>query len=91
MVASLDFWLNLGLSRLEKATRLFGLLFGRSIFEFGRPVVPDLTTVVGNRRFPVSSSTTAPVGAVLPLGRYCRFRVAVLPLPAQFHHVPTIP
>ena len=37
VVASLDFWLNLGLSRLEKATRLFGLMFGRFIFEFGIP------------------------------------------------------
>ena len=37
VVASLDFWPNLGLSRLEKATRLFGLMFGRFIFEFGIP------------------------------------------------------
>ena len=52
VVASLDFWLNLGLSRrLEKATRLSRLEFGRNIFEFGRPVVPDLTTVVGKRCF----------------------------------------
>ena len=54
VVASLDFWLNLGLSWLEKATRLFGLGFGRSIFEFGRPVVPDLTMVVGTRCFTAS-------------------------------------
>ena len=54
VVASLDFWLNLGLSRLEKATRLSRLEFGRNIFEFGRPVVPDLTTVVGNRCFTAS-------------------------------------
>ena len=59
VVASLDFWLNLGLSRLEKATRLSRLEFGRNIFEFGRPVVPDLTTVVGNCCFPASSGTTA--------------------------------
>ena len=74
MVASLDFWLNLGLSWLEKATRLSRLEFGRNIFEFGRPVVPDLTTVVGNRCFPASSGTTALVGAVLPLDleRYYR-------------------
>ena len=67
MVASLDFWLNLGLSRLEKATRLSSLEFGRNIFEFGRPVVPDLTMVVGNCCFPASSGTTALFGAVLPL------------------------
>ena len=54
VVASLDFWLNLGLSWLEKATRLSRLEFGRNIFEFGRPVVPDLTTVVGNRCFSAS-------------------------------------
>ena len=54
VVASLDFWLNLGLSWLEKATRLSRLEFGRNIFEFGRPVVPDLTTVVGNRCFTAS-------------------------------------
>ena len=90
VVASLDFWLNLGLSRSEKATRLFGLVFGRSMFEFGRPVVPDLTTTVGNCRFPVSSGTTAPIGAVLLLERCCRFRVTILPLLAQFHHVPAI-
>ena len=91
MVASLDFWRNLGLSRLEKATRLSRLEFGRNIFEFGRPVVPDLTTVVGNYGFPASSGTTALFGAVLPLGRYCRVHVVVLPLPAKFHHVPAIP
>ena len=39
MVASLDFWPNLGLSRMEKASRQFGLVFGRSIFEFGRTVI----------------------------------------------------
>ena len=54
VVASLDFWPNLGLSWLEKATRLSRLEFGRNIFEFGRPVVPDLTTVVGNRCFTAS-------------------------------------
>ena len=67
VVASLDFWLNLGLSWLEKATRLSRLEFGRNIFEFGRPVVPDLTTAVKNCCFPASSGTTALVGAVLPL------------------------
>ena len=91
MVASVDFWLNLGLSRLEKATRLSRLEFGRNIFEFGSPIVPDLTTVVGNRCFPVSSGTAALIGAVLPLGRYCRVHVMVLPLPAKFHHVPATP
>ena len=54
VVASLDFWLNLGLSWLEKATRLSRLEFGRIIFEFGRPVVPDLTMVVGTRCFTAS-------------------------------------
>lgn len=54
VVESLDFWLNLGLSWLEKATRLSRLEFGRNIFEFGRPVVPDLTTIVGNRCFSAS-------------------------------------
>ena len=72
-VASLDFWPNLGLSRMEKGSRQFGLMLGWSIFEFGRTVVPDLTTVVGNCCFPVSSGTTALSRAVLPLG-------AVLPL-----------
>ena len=91
VVASLDFWRNLGLSRMENASRLFGLVFGWSIFEFGRTVVPDLTTVVGNCCFPASSGTTALFGAVLPLGRNCRMHVAVLPLPAKFHDVPAIP
>ena len=54
VVASLDFWLNLGLSWLEKATRSSRLMFGRNIFEFGRPVVPDLSTVVGNHCFTAS-------------------------------------
>ena len=54
VVASLDFWPNLGLSWLEKATRLSRLEFGRIFFEFDRPVVPDLTTVVGNRCFSAS-------------------------------------
>ena len=69
VVASLDFWLNLGLSWLEKATRLSRLEFGRIIFEFGRPVVPDLTTVVGNHCFTASCYETAvyPPQAVLPL------------------------
>ena len=65
VVASLDFWLNLGLSRMEKATRRFGLVIGRSIFEFCIPVVPDLSTAVGNRRSPAWSRTTA--RAVQPL------------------------
>ena len=59
VVASLGFWLNLGLGRMEKATRRFGLVIGRSIFEFGRTVVPDLTAAVGNHCFPASSGTTA--------------------------------
>ena len=54
VVASLDFWLNLGLSWLEMATRLSRLEFGRNIFEFGRPVVPDLTAVVRTRCFTAS-------------------------------------
>ena len=58
---------------MENASRQFGLMFGWSIFEFGRTVVPDLTTAVGNCCFPVSSGTTALSRAVLPLG-------AVLPL-----------
>ena len=72
-VASLDFWPDLGLSRMENASRQFGLVFGWSIFEFGRTVVPDLTTAVGNCCFPASSGTTALSRVVLPLG-------AVLPL-----------
>ena len=132
VVTSLDFWLNLGLSWLQKATRLSRLEFGRNIFEFGRPVVPDLTTVVGNRCFSAScyrkllflrleqyyrsrwsgttawaravlllsleryyrltsSGTTTLFGAVLPLGRYYRGHVTVLPLHAKFHQIPTLP
>ena len=72
-VASLDFWPNLGLSRFEIASRQFGLVFGWSIFEFGRTLVSDLSTAVGNCCFPASSGTTALSRAVLPLG-------AVLPL-----------
>ena len=83
VVASLDFWLNLGLSSLEKASRLCGLSFGRIIFEFGSPVVPDLTTAVGTAGSP--SCAVLP----LPLERYCRLWPAVLPLPARFHHSPT--
>ena len=90
VVASLDFWLNLGLSRMEKATRRFGLVIGRSIFEFGRTVVPDLTTVVGNCCFPVSSGTIAPLEWYYRLERYCRLQVAVLPLATQFHRTLTI-
>ena len=59
VVASLDFWPDLGLSRMEIASRQFGLVFGWSISEFGRTVVPDLTTEVGNCCFPAR--------AVLPL------------------------
>ena len=81
-VASLDFCPDLGLSRMENASRLFGLVFGWSIFEFGRTVVPDLTTEVGNCCFPASSGTTALSRAVLPLG-------AVLPPSTRFHHTPT--
>ena len=44
---------------MENASRLFGLVFGWSIFEFGRTVVPDLTTEVGNCCFPSSSGTSA--------------------------------
>ena len=84
VVASLDFWLNRGLSRLEKATRLSGLEFGRNIFEFGRPVVPDLTTVVGNCCFPASSGTTAHFGAVQP--RACRGTIAVCQVPSCSCH-----
>ena len=68
VVASLDFWLNLGLSSLEKASRLCGLSFGRIIFEFGSPVVSDLTTAVGTAGSP--SCAVLP----LPLGRYYRLR-----------------
>ena len=64
VVASLDFWLNLGLSSLEKASRLCGLSFGRIIFEFGSPVVPDLTTAVGTAGSPSCAVL------LLPLGRY---------------------
>ena len=69
VVASLDFWLNLGLSWLEKATRSSRLMFGRNIFEFGSPVVPDLSMVVGNHWFTASRFETAvcPPQAVLPL------------------------
>ena len=96
-VASLDFWPNLGLSRMENASRQFGLLFGWSIFYFGSTVVPDLTTVVGNCCFPVSNDTTALSRAVLPLsveryyrlGRYYRSQVAVLPPSTSFHHALT--
>ena len=65
MVASLDFWPNLGLSRLEKATRLFGLMFGRFIFEFGIP--GSAGSDHGSRKplFPILSGTAA--RAVLPL------------------------
>ena len=79
VVASLDFWPNLGLSRMEKASRQFGLVFGRSIFEFGRTVVPDLTTEVGHCCFLASSSTTTFSRAVLPLG-------AVLPLSPERYY-----
>ena len=85
VVASLDFWPNLGLSRLEKATRLFGLMFGRFIFEFGIPGMPDLTTAVGILRAP-SRAVLPPIWrgttarAVLPLWRHGTTAGAVLPL-----------
>ena len=44
VLAFINFWPNRGLSRMLKAARLVGLMFGRSIFEFGRLVVPGLTT-----------------------------------------------
>ena len=67
VVASLDFWPNLGLSRLEKATRLFGLMFGRFIFEFGIP--GSAGSDHGNRYppCPISGGTTA------HLARYYRW------------------
>ena len=64
---------------MEMASRPFGLMFGRIIFEFGIPVVPDLTTVVGNRHFPVLSGTTAPNGAVLPLTNRGTTAVCLVP------------
>ena len=73
VVASLDFWPNLGLSRLEKATRLFGLMFGRFIFEFGITGSAGSDHGSRNRRFPVLRGTTAPAGAVLPLGWYSAY------------------
>ena len=80
VVASLDFWPNLGLSRMEKASRQFGLVVGRTIFEFGRTVVPDLTTAVGNCCFPSRAVLS------LPLERYYHSQVAVLPPSTRFHH-----
>ena len=67
VVASLDFWPNLGLSRLEKATRLFGLMFGRFIFEFG--ITGSAGSDHGSRDppCPVSGGTTA------HLARYYRW------------------
>ena len=59
MVASLDFWPNLGLSRLEKATRLFGFMFGRFIFEFGIPGSAGSDHGSRDPPCPVSSGTTA--------------------------------
>ena len=52
---------------MENASRLFGLVFGWSIFEFGRTVVPDLNTVVGNYCFPSR--------AVLPLSSEQYYRL----------------
>ena len=63
-------------------SRPFGVMFGRIIFEFGIPVVPDLTTAVGNHHSPALSGTTA------SLERYYRLLIAVLPLDAHFHHIP---
>ena len=59
VVASLDFWPNLGLSRLEKATRLFGLMFGRFIFEFGIPGSAGSDHGSRDPPCPVSGGTTA--------------------------------
>ena len=67
VVASLDFWPNLGLSRLEKATRLFGLMFGRFIFEFGIPGSAGSDHGSRNPLCPVSGGTTA------HLARYYRW------------------
>ena len=44
--------------------------------------------VARNCCFSISSGTTALFGAVLPLGRYYREHVTVLPLPAKLHHIP---
>ena len=78
VVASLDFWPNLGLSRMEKASRQFGLVFGRSIFEFGRTVVPDLTMEVGN--------CCSRLERYYRLEWYYRSVVAVQPPSTRFHH-----
>ena len=100
VVASLGFWPNLGLSRLEKATRLFGLMFGRFIFEFGIP--GSAGSDHGSRDPPCSisggttahmaryyrwSRTTAPRGGTTAyvVKRYYRWAGTVLPRDAQFH------
>ena len=73
MVASLDFWPNLGLSRLEKATRLFGLMFGRFIFEFGIPGSAGSDHGSRDPPCPVSGGTTA------HLARYYRWSGTTAP------------
>ena len=73
VVASLDFWPNLGLSRLEKATRLFGLMFGRFIFEFGIPGSAGSDHGSRNPLCPVSGGTTA------HLARYYHLRGTTAP------------
>ena len=73
VVASLDFWPNLGLSRLEKATRLFGLMFGRFIFEFGIPGSAGSDHGSRDPPCPVSGGTTA------HLARYYRWSGTTTP------------
>ena len=73
VVASLDFWPNLGLSRLEKATRLFGLMFGRFIFEFGIPGSAGSDHGSRDPPCPVSGGTTA------HLARYYRWSGTTAP------------
>ena len=79
VVASLDFWPNLGLSKLQKATRLFGLMFGRFIFEFGIPGSAGSDHGSRDPPCPVSGGTTAHLaqyyrwsGTTARMARYCR-------------------